>query len=341
MATTAKGLRYPTSSDVVDIAGDIQNLATDIDSVVGTQNYSSTTLGTMPVRGASALTTIALGSPSQSLVVSSSSGTGMAWANSTAGAPMSLISSVSASGAQYVLFKDIPQGYRNLHLVVNAAHTDTGADDLEIHFPTLVPISSYSKQVGSSNWFFNTSVAHNLADGDPIAIFGLQEANLNGIDAVNEVPASATNFRTGNNTSGTDGLVITAQAGAYVINFNQQNRTSTTWSNQYNTSGWSHQTRYTTSVLLGSGSDTATYSNITQYTFPEYSSSGGMKAMYQYSGILNATGANTGPLESVAILTNFGTGPIKNLMVEASNSVSGGGSFTFRTGSTIALYGIK
>lgn len=134
MGTTTKGIRYPEQSSTVNTAVDIQNLASDIDSVYGTQQFSLTTLGDLLTHNGTSTARLPMGKNYQQLIVDSSTSTGLGW-----GAPtypgMTLISRLTPSSISEVVYTSIPQVFRSLMFF--AIGVGSGSWKLAINASTL------------------------------------------------------------------------------------------------------------------------------------------------------------------------------------------------------------
>jgi len=118
MATTSKGLRYPTGSDAVAISTHLQNLAEDVDGMLNTT--SATTKGDLTTRSATDFARLPVGANGTYLKANSSESTGLQWIKD-----FTTDSSINGSIASYqgngsdtsVLFSSIPQTYDSLDVI--------------------------------------------------------------------------------------------------------------------------------------------------------------------------------------------------------------------------------
>jgi len=122
MATTTNGIRYPLSSDAVNIATDTQNLATDIDTKIAAQTFGVTSAG--QIIGSTGSTSVAIpieNRPGFLLEADSTKTAGVGWAADHYPNMFYLGSSVSTSGGtvQPILsFTSIPQIFQAVKFIL-------------------------------------------------------------------------------------------------------------------------------------------------------------------------------------------------------------------------------
>lgn len=136
MPTTTKGIRYPQNADAVDVAGDIQNLASDADSLIGTVQ-ALTTKGDLLTRNASNETRLAVGTNNYALTADSSEATGLKWAAvsaSSGGYEPIVTSTVSNATTSRVTMSSIPATFTDLRLVINYAQSATTYSSINVQF---------------------------------------------------------------------------------------------------------------------------------------------------------------------------------------------------------------
>lgn len=121
MPTTSKGLHYPASADIVNIAGDIQTLATDIDTVWSAQTYGLTTKGDLLTRTSSALARLPVGADGTVVSALASDPEGVVWAEEPRNNITSFGSYTSVTNAQAVLFTNVPQTHTDLLMTARMA----------------------------------------------------------------------------------------------------------------------------------------------------------------------------------------------------------------------------
>ena len=123
MPTSTYGVRYPAPTDPADVATDLNELATDVDGVLGTIPVL-TTKGDMITRTATAPARLGVGADGTYLLADSTQATGLRWGTPTIAAdPFVLIAEdrkTSGSSTSFS-FTGISQGYTDLFLRVSAS----------------------------------------------------------------------------------------------------------------------------------------------------------------------------------------------------------------------------
>lgn len=251
MATTAKGLRYPTSADTVDIAGDIQNLATDIDTVHAAQTYSLTTKGSLPTRSASAYAPLAGVTQPAGLRALDSASNGLEWGSYPA-AGWSLAGSTTIANDQAIIFvRDIPLGFKEL-MAVWTGYTPNSVVDIAVRTnPYKVDIVTTASS-SSSRWTYTTATPHGLSVGDGAYIVSAR-ANSSFFCGSVEAVHSTTKFTVGTASEQTAGIQA-AVAGDYVMNPGTQHPNSGSTNQLYSTASsgsvtWTTQNPSTAEML--------------------------------------------------------------------------------------------
>lgn len=113
MPTTAKGIRYPSGTDPVDIPTDLGNLASDVDALIGTT--ALTTKGDL-LSFSTVEARLPVGSDGQYLTALASATTGLAWQTLTSTNKMALLASETKTtwtDATFT-FSSIPATYTDL-----------------------------------------------------------------------------------------------------------------------------------------------------------------------------------------------------------------------------------
>ena len=216
MPTTAKGLRYPTSADTVDIAGDIQNLATDIESVHAAQTYSLTSKGSLPTRSASAYAVHAPIAQPGGLRALASASTGLEWGAYPAGG-WSLISTTTTTQQQAIIpVLNIPLGFKQIAFAFTGSTGTNSTLELRIN-PEPVSIVSTASDANNSRITITTSAPHGLVANEG-AIIVSNRAQASGQNVNVQIVHSATVFTIGSSTNLNTLNVVAAAPGDYVMN---------------------------------------------------------------------------------------------------------------------------
>jgi hypothetical protein len=129
MPNTTKGISYPSPSDSVDIAGDIQVLAETVETSLNTFNYNMTAAGDILTRSASATAPQPVGTNGAILVADSTTSTGLRYSSTLKGYPAMIpILSQSVTGVSATI-SSIPQTYDDLLVRLKLRSSPT-ADEL-------------------------------------------------------------------------------------------------------------------------------------------------------------------------------------------------------------------
>jgi hypothetical protein len=141
MPNTARGISYPSPSDSVDIAGDMQILAETTETALSTFNYNMTAAGDILTRSASATAPQPVGANGAILIADSTTTTGLAYSISAKGYPaMVPIATTLLSGASTTI-SDIPQTYDDL--LVRLKLRATGGTELALTWSGATAASYY------------------------------------------------------------------------------------------------------------------------------------------------------------------------------------------------------
>lgn len=104
MPTTPGGLRYPASTDTPNVPRDIENLATDVESELGSKADAADTVtrdlytakgSVLAASGTSTPVEVTVGTNGQVLVADSTAAAGVAWADQAVVDPIPLILALS------------------------------------------------------------------------------------------------------------------------------------------------------------------------------------------------------------------------------------------------------
>lgn len=159
MATTAKGLRYPVTTDSPALHTDLQNIASDFASNHGSVAVSAK--GDILVHNGTVSTALAVGTAGQVLSADSSTATGLKWVTPSLSQSVEVITSfyrtTASSTASFtstsLSFTNIPQSYRDIELDayygVWSSNSSSGAHSLLINGGT-VRLARYRGTAGGT-----------------------------------------------------------------------------------------------------------------------------------------------------------------------------------------------
>jgi hypothetical protein len=147
MAQTASGIRYPQGSDTVNIATDLQNIATDIDTQIAAQTFGITAPGDIPgYTGAVNSTIAAPNTPGLLLSADSTAASGISWKSPYPNMYF-IASAIATSGTQPILsFTNIPQNFQSIKIYLYSA-VNTSTESLN-----LISINGVTFQGSNSSW---------------------------------------------------------------------------------------------------------------------------------------------------------------------------------------------
>lgn len=218
MATTAKGLRYPTSADTVDIAGDIQNLATDIESVHAAQTYSLTAKGSLPTRSASAYAVHSAITQPGALRALASASTGLEWGAYPAGGWALISTTITTQPQSIIPVFNIPLGFKQIAFSFTGWTGATSTLELRTN-PAIIPIVSTASDANNSRVTITTAAPHGLTAGEGvIMVCDRNGSSLNSTNNNVQAVISATKFNIGSSSAEQTLNVFAAAPGDYVIN---------------------------------------------------------------------------------------------------------------------------
>lgn len=130
MATTSSGIRYPVSGDSVNIATDIQNTATDIDTKIAAQTFGLTTAGDLATHNGTEESRLASFVANKFfgnhiLTANSSAANGIEWSTSHLPNMYLIASGSSLASLPVVTFSNIPQSFSAIRVYAYIAGGST------------------------------------------------------------------------------------------------------------------------------------------------------------------------------------------------------------------------